>query len=83
VKPSPVSLIGRSPDSLTIQERAALAGQWIALEIYSPVTLPLRLIAASGPTVADCVRSLQERALDPAQYEYCMIQPAISSRPST
>ncbi len=70
------ALIGRSPDSLSILERANLAGRWIAIEIYSPETLPLRLIAAVGSSAADCAAQLQAQSLDPTRFEYTMIRPA-------
>ncbi len=70
------SAIGRSPDSLTIQEREQWAGQWIALEIYSPETLPLRLIAAMGSTPAECAAQLQSRGLKPSDFEFSILKPA-------
>lgn len=73
---SSASVLGRSPDTLTIQERHELAGQWIALEIYSPATLPLRLIDAIGASPADCAAQLQARGLNPANYEFTILKPA-------
>lgn len=70
------SVIGRSPDDLTIQERHELAGQWIALEMYSPATLPLRLIAAIGRSPADCAAQLRAQGLDPSRFEFNIIKPA-------
>jgi hypothetical protein len=67
---NPGPAIGRNPDRLTLDERTALAGKWIAMEVYSPATLPFRRIEAIGDTVADCVRILQERGLDPAIFEF-------------
>ncbi len=58
----------RSPDRLTLEERAALVGKYVALEIYSPDTLPLRRIEAIGDSLADCVRMLQSRGLDPTRF---------------
>lgn len=69
-------IIGRSPETLTIQERSELAGQWIALEFYSPETLPLRTIEAAGGSPAACAELLRQRGLDPAKFEYSMIKPA-------
>ena len=65
-------LLGRSPEQLTLPERAALRGRWIALEIYSPDTLPLRRIEAVGASVADCMRERARRGLDPRGYEYTL-----------
>jgi hypothetical protein len=69
------SLVGRSPDRLTPAERARLAGKWIALEIYTPQTLPLRKIEAVGESAADCARQLAQRGLDPRNFEYTMLFP--------
>ena len=61
--------LDRSPDSLSLRERTLLTGKWIALELYTPKTLPLRKMAALGDTAADAVRMLQSRGLDPTRYE--------------
>ena len=71
----PRQAIGRNPDRLDLNERHALAGKYIALEIYTPDTLPFRRIEAIGDTVEECVRMLQERGLDPAQFEYTRLAP--------
>jgi hypothetical protein len=68
--------IGREPERLSIPERQAAAGKWIALEIYTPKTLPLRRIEALGETVQDCIRQLAARGLDPRSFEYQLILPA-------
>ncbi len=65
--------IGRNPDRLTLEERMAFAGKFIALEVYSPETLPLRRIEAIGNSMEDCVRMLQSRGLDPRQFEYSIL----------
>lgn len=70
------ALEGRHPDTLTIEERRQYAGKWIALEMYSPETLPLREIAAVGDSPADCAAQLQARGLDPTKFEYTPIKPA-------
>ena len=62
--------LGRNPDRLTLSERLALAGKYIALEIYSPEAIPLRRIEAIGDSLADCVRTLQSRGLDPRNFEF-------------
>jgi hypothetical protein len=67
------SLIGRSPDQLTIDERVALAGKYVAFEIYTPAGLPLRRIEAAGDSVAECVGQLRARGLDPLHYEFRII----------
>ena len=68
--------IGRNPDRLSLEERRALEGKYIALEIYSPETLPLRLIEAIADTLPACMRMLQERGLDPRNFEYTRLHPA-------
>lgn len=67
--------IGRNPDRLTLTERLALAGKYIALEVYSPETIPLRRIEAIGDSLAECVRMLRSRGLDPAQFEFSRLAP--------
>jgi len=62
--------LGRSPEALTIQERLEFAGKFVALEIYTPATLPLRRIEAIGDSVAECVRQLEGRGLDPLRFEF-------------
>jgi hypothetical protein len=62
--------LGRNPDRLTNGERQALVGKYIALEIYSPEVLPLRRIEAIGDSMADCVRTLKSRGLDPLNFEF-------------
>jgi hypothetical protein len=70
------ALVGRHPDTLSIGERRRFAGKWIAVEIYSPETLPLREIAAVGDSAADCAAQLHARGLDPSRFEYTPIKPA-------
>lgn len=72
----PEQLLGESPDRLTLAERRAYAGHWIALEIYTPETLPLRRIEAIGPSALACAQALRTRGLDAARYEYNPITPA-------
>ena len=62
--------IGRNPDQLSLDERIALAGKYIALEIYSPEALPLRRIEAIGDSLEECVRMLKTRGLEPQQFEF-------------
>jgi len=71
----PQQVIGRSPESLSLKESLALAGQWMALEIYTPATLPLRRIEALGDSVEECIRQLRERGLDPRRFEYVAVKP--------
>jgi len=65
--------IGRSPDQLTLSERARFAGLFIALEIYTPEAIPLRRIEAIGASIEDCVRTLKARGLDPLRFEYTQL----------
>jgi hypothetical protein len=71
----PRQALGRNPDRLTLNERTALAGKMIALEIYTPATLPLRRIEAIGESIEACVHMLQERGLDPRQFEITRLTP--------
>lgn len=70
----PGRVIGRNPDRLTLGERSALAGRYVALEIYSPATIPLRRIEALGDSLAECVRALRARGLDPSHFEYTRLK---------
>jgi len=62
--------VGREPERLSLQDRQALVGKWIAMEIYSPATLPLRRIEAVGDSTADCIRQLLQRGLDTRIFEF-------------
>ena len=62
--------VGREPERLSLQDRRALVGKWIAMEIYSPATLPLRRIEAVGDSTADCIRQLTQRGLDTRTFEF-------------
>jgi hypothetical protein len=62
--------IGRSPERLTLEERFALAGKYVALEIYTPQAIPLRRIEAIGDSTGECLRELTSRGLDPARFEF-------------
>lgn len=68
-------VVGRFPEELTLPEQHALAGQWIALELYSPKTLPLSKIAAIGVSAAECARQITARGGDPSRYEYRLLKP--------
>ena len=62
-------VLGKAPERLTFEEQDALSGKFIALEIYTPQTLPLRRIEAAGETPAACLAQLAARGLDPAKFE--------------
>lgn len=68
-------LIGRSPDDLSLEERREVSGSWIALELYTPASLPLRMIEAIGPSAADCLRQLKARGRDPREHEFVLLDP--------
>ena len=81
------SVVGKAPDDLTLNERAELAGKYIALELYSPtvlgeiggkpeVTVRLRRIEAIGNSPEECVRQLKDAGADPGNYEYTRLKPA-------
>jgi len=71
----PAKAIGRAPERLTVAEAIQLAGQFVALELYSPGTTPLRLIQALGESPEDCIRQLAQRGLDPRRYEFTRLKP--------
>lgn len=70
------AFVGREPERFTIDERKALAGKWMALEVYTPATLPLRRIQAVGSTPAECIAQLVARGLDPRNFEFSVIDRA-------
>ncbi|HUK18617.1 MAG TPA: hypothetical protein VLW65_19480 [Bryobacteraceae bacterium] len=72
---NPTKVIGRSPDRLTLAESTALAGKYVAFEIYTPETLPFRRIEAIGDSVEECLRMLQSRGLDPRKFEFTRLAP--------
>jgi len=69
------SLIGRSPEQLTFAEKRRYSGVWVAFELYSPRTTPLRKIAAAGDSAAACIEQLAAVGLDPRHYEFVLLQP--------
>jgi hypothetical protein len=71
----PRQAVGRAPERLTLEERNALVGKCIALEVYTPKTLPLRLIEAIGDSTEECIRQLSERGLDPRNFEFLRLTP--------
>lgn len=71
----PKRAIGHAPEDLNLDQRLALTGKLIALEIYSPATLPLRRIEAIGDSVGECVTQLRARGLDPENFEFSRLPP--------
>lgn len=67
-------LIGRAPERLTLEERSQLAGWWVAYEVYTPQTLPLKRIEAAGKDIFACITQLEGRGLDPRQFEFMLFQ---------
>lgn len=67
--------IGRSPDRLSLDERFALTGKYVALQVYTPEDLPLRRIEAIGDSVQDCIKQLSARGLDPMRFEFSRLGP--------
>ena len=63
-------IAGLSPDELSLEQRLEFAGKWVAIELYNPTTLPLRLIAAVGDSAAECAATLARDGRDPARFEY-------------
>lgn len=71
----PAQAIGRAPERLTLAERTALAGKYVAFEFYTPETLPFRRIEAIGDSVEECIRMLKKRGLDPHRFEFSRLAP--------
>lgn len=62
--------VGREPERLSLQDRKALLGKWIAMEVYTPATLPLRRIEAVGDSVVECIGQIRKRGLDTSTFEF-------------
>lgn len=71
----PKQAIGRAPERLTLEERLALTGKFIALEIYTPEALPLRRIEAIGDSVDECVSQLAQRGHNASHFEFLRLEP--------
>jgi hypothetical protein len=74
-KPPAESVLGKAPEDLTLEEQTALARSWIALEIYTPKTTPLRRMEAIGASPAECIAMLRRRGLDPKKFEFSRLKP--------
>jgi hypothetical protein len=72
--------VGRPLDSLCLKDRWELVGKWVALEIYTPESVPLRIIEAVADSARNCILQLKRRGLDPHRYEYFPITPAYEQR---
>lgn len=66
--------LGRAPESLTIPELRQLHGIWLAYEIYTPQTTPLKRIAAAGSSIGDCAAQLSKQGRDPLLHEYQLLR---------
>jgi hypothetical protein len=71
----PRAALGRAPENLSFEERRALAGKCVAVQIYSPATLPLRRIEVIGDSAAECIGQLRKRGLDPTGFEFLRLAP--------
>ncbi len=60
---------------LNVKERTALAGSFIALQIYTPEETPRRRIEAFGASAQDCIAMLRRRGLDPLKFEFIPLKP--------
>lgn len=74
-KLDPKAYVGRSLDRLSLNEREALVGKYVAREIYTPKTLPLQRIEALGDSVAECVALLRHQGKDPLRCEFFRLNP--------
>ncbi len=63
-------LIGQPIDGLTLADRWKFSGVWVALEIYTPQRLPLRMIEAVGGNASECIQDLISRGLDASRFEF-------------
>jgi hypothetical protein len=66
-------LVGRELDSLNYVERLALAGKWVALELYkanNPLKRRIEWIAASQ---SECALGIRSKGLDPGKYEFLRV----------
>jgi hypothetical protein len=57
---------------LSLVELACLSGKWVAFEVYTPATLPVRQIAAIGPSAAACMSEIARSGRNPRQFEYVL-----------
>jgi hypothetical protein len=71
----PARILGRSPERLSLAEQIDLVGMTVALELYTPETVPLRRIEAIGETAEDCIAQLAARGLDPRRFEFVVLKP--------
>jgi hypothetical protein len=67
---SPAALIGKPIDGLTAADRWKYAGVWVAVELYTPQSMPLRQIAAVGASAEECMAELSASGLDPTHFEF-------------
>jgi hypothetical protein len=65
-------VVGRAPTRLSLSERACLTGKWVAFEVYTPATRPLKRIAVVGARIEECVAELTRQGLDPRHFEYVL-----------
>ena len=68
------SYVGRNPDELTLPERSQLTGKWLALELYNPVNLALRRIAALGDSPEACQAALREQGKEPSEFQCILMR---------
>jgi hypothetical protein len=64
------ALLGKPVDGFTLADQWRYAGVWVALELYTPQTLPVRLIAAAGASASECIAALRAKGMDPERFEY-------------
>lgn len=71
-------LVGKPVDGFSLADQWRYAGVWVALELYTPQTLPVRLIAAAGASASECIAELRSQGLDPERFEYRpLVQPYV------
>ncbi len=62
-------LVGLAIDELSWEQKRRADGQWVAVRIYDPVSLPLRKIEAVGNSAAEVLGRVAERGEDARRFE--------------
>ena len=70
----PRKVVGSYPERLSVKQLRGLAGYVVALELYTPETVPVRRIEAIGETAEECMAELDGRGLEPRQFEYSTLK---------
>ena len=63
-------LIGQPIDGMSLDDRWKFSGVWVALEVYTPQEMPLRIIEAAGASAQECIQQLASKGLDVSRFEF-------------